>query len=128
MSEPGQTATQSAKVDAYLPLKPSAFLILLTLSAGESHGYRIMREVEEQSQGRIRLQAGALYRLLKRLLGDGLIEECDRRPAADQDDERRRYYAISDLGRLVAAAEAKRMAQMVEAAQSSRLIDDPLRS
>ena len=79
-----------------LPLKPEVFQILLRLLRGESHGYEIMRDVSESSGGEVRMLAGALYRHLARMTGDGLIRELDRR---GEGDERRRYYAVTDYGR-----------------------------
>ncbi len=100
-----------------LPLKPDAFYVLLVLLRGERHGYAIMRDAAKDSDGRVELQAGALYRLLARLLADGLVAESQRRPAADADDERRRYYRITALGRRVIAADAERMAALAEEAR-----------
>lgn len=99
------------------PLKTDAFYVLLVLLRGERHGYAIMREAAEESVQRVDLQAGALYRLLARLLRDGLVVESQRRPAADADDERRRYYRITPLGKRAIAAEAERMAALVDAAR-----------
>ncbi|HVX39432.1 MAG TPA: helix-turn-helix transcriptional regulator [Gemmatimonadaceae bacterium] len=101
----------------FLPLKPDAFYVLLVLLHGDRHGYAIMREAAEHSGGRVQLQAGALYRLLARLLDDALVVESQRRPAADADDERRRYYRITALGKRVIAADAERMAALAEAAR-----------
>ena len=103
----------------FLPLKPDSFYVLLVLLYGERHGYAIMREAAERSEGRVELQAGALYRLLARMLGDGLVVESQRRPAADADDERRRYYRITALGKRTIAADAERMASLAEAARSA---------
>ena len=103
----------------FLPLKPDAFYVLLVLLHGERHGYAIMREAADRSGGRVELQAGALYRLLARLLDDGLVVESQRRPAADADDERRRYYRVTSLGKRVIAADAERMTALVEAARSA---------
>ena len=105
--------------DDFLPLKPDAFYILLVLLYGERHGYAIMRDAAERSGGRVELQAGALYRLLHRLLEDGLVTESNRRPAADADDERRRYYRITTLGRATIAAEAERMASLAATARAA---------
>jgi len=105
--------------DDFLPLKPDAFYVLLVLLHGERHGYAIMREADERSGGRVELQAGALYRLLRRMLDDGLVVESQRRPAADADDERRRYYRATALGRRVLAADVDRMASLVEAARAA---------
>lgn len=105
--------------DDFLPLKPDAFYVLLVLLHGERHGYAIMREAGERSEGRVELQAGALYRLLARMLDDGLVVESQRRPAADADDERRRYYRVTALGKRTIAAEAERMAALAEAARAA---------
>jgi DNA-binding PadR family transcriptional regulator len=105
--------------DDFLPLKPDAFYVLLVLLQGERHGYAIMREAAERSDGRIALQAGALYRLLHRMLADGLVAESLRRPAADADDERRRYYRVTALGRRTIAADAERMAALATAARAA---------
>lgn len=105
--------------DDFLPLKPDAFYVLLVLLHGERHGYAIMREAGERSGGRVELQAGALYRLLRRMLDDGLVAESQRRPAPDADDERRRYYMVTSLGRRTIAAEAERMAALAAAARAA---------
>ncbi|HET7695552.1 MAG TPA: helix-turn-helix transcriptional regulator [Vicinamibacterales bacterium] len=101
----------------FLPLTPVVFEIMLALAAGERHGYEIMQDVERRTDGRIVLHPGTLYRALSRLLDQGLIEEIDARPAADRDDERRRYYRVSALGRAVARAEVERLASQVSAAR-----------
>ena len=105
--------------DDFLPLKTDAFYVLLVLLHGERHGYAIMREAAERSEGRVELQAGALYRLLHRMLDEGLVVESQRRPAADSDDERRRYYRVTALGRRIIAAEAERMAALASAARAA---------
>jgi DNA-binding PadR family transcriptional regulator len=104
-------------VDRYLPLTPVVFEIALALAAGERHGYEIMQDVERRTDGRIVLHPGTLYRALGRLLDQGFIEELDERPAADRDDERRRYYRLTSLGRAVAHAELERLAGQVSAAR-----------
>jgi len=104
-------------VDRFLPLTPVVFEIALALAAGERHGYEIMQDVERRTDGRIVLHPGTLYRALGRLLEQGLIEELDERPAAGRDDERRRYYRLSPLGRAVARAEVERLAGQVSAAR-----------
>ncbi|HEY7894524.1 MAG TPA: PadR family transcriptional regulator [Gemmatimonadaceae bacterium] len=102
----------------FLPLKTDAFYVLLVLIQGERHGYAIMRDAADRSDGAVRLQAGALYRLLRRMLDEGLVVESQRRPAADVDDERRRYYRVTPLGRRTLAAEADRMASLAAAARA----------
>lgn len=111
----------SAPGDA-LPLRPVEFEILLALAQGERHGYAIIREVETRSEGAIRLETGTLYRALQRLVQGGIVTPVERRQADPSDDERRRYYALTTMGRRVAAAEATRMARLVAAAQAAQLI------
>lgn len=103
------------KAEDYLPLKPSTFLVLLVLSAEERHGYGIKKEIAARSNGRVDLEPGTLYRLMARLVSQGLIEEAERRPAPDAADERRRYYRITSLGRRVAAREAARTVALADA-------------
>ena len=108
--------------ESFLPLTAVVFEILLALSAGELHGYDIMREVETRTGGGVVLHAGTLYRALHRLLRAGLVDELDERPDASAHDERRRYYTLTRLGRDVAVAEARRLASQVAAARQRRLI------
>ncbi|MCC6190421.1 MAG: helix-turn-helix transcriptional regulator [Anaerolineales bacterium] len=110
---------------SFLPLTPAAFHILLTLADGEKHGYGIMLEVAALSSGQIKLGAGTLYGTIKRMLADGWIEESDERPDHDLDDERRRYYRLTDLGGKVVRAEAERLSRLVDAARTKRLIPKP---
>ena len=104
-------------------LTPAMFHILLALADGERHGYAIMQMVEESTRGEMRLPPGTLYRSIKRLLNDACIEPSDQRPDADQDDERRRYYRITELGHEVAVGEAHRLADIVGLARSKRLLE-----
>jgi DNA-binding PadR family transcriptional regulator len=113
---------QTSDPDSFLPLTPAAFHILLALADGEKHGYGIMQEVAAISDGKIRLGPGTLYGTLKRMLADGWIEECDERPDPGLDDERRRYYRLSDLGSRVVRAEAARLSRLVNAARAKRLL------
>ena len=105
-----------------LPLTPAALNILLALADGERHGYGIMREVEGRTGGEVRLGPGTLYGSIKRMLADGLIEESDERPDPEMDDQRRRYYRITNLGRRVAGAEAERLAELVSTAREKKLL------
>jgi DNA-binding PadR family transcriptional regulator len=107
--------------ESLLPLTPAVFHILLALSPGERHGYAIMQEVLQSSDGKVRLGPGTLYGAIKRLLADGLIEECNDRPVAPG-DERRRYYRLTDFGRRVARAEAERLAGLVGMARARQLL------
>jgi DNA-binding PadR family transcriptional regulator len=105
-----------------LPLTPAVFHILLALADGERHGYAIMREVADSTGGQIQMGPGTLYGTLKRLLAAELVEESAERPDPTLDDERRRYYRLTSLGRRVAVAEAERLAQLVRLAQAKRLM------
>ena len=107
------------------PLTPAMFHILLALAGGERHGYAIMREVAVLTGGAQRLGPGSLYGSIKRMLADGLIEECGERPDPAADDERRRYYRLTDLGRRAAGTEARRLEVLVVAARGRRLLDPP---
>ena len=98
------------------------FHILLALADKERHGYEIMREVDERSEGKVRLGPGTLYGSIKRMLGDGLIEEMDERPDPELDDERRRYYRLTNLGHRVAVAEAERLERSVKNARAKKLL------
>lgn len=105
-----------------LPLTPAGFHILLALADGEKHGYAIMQEVAKRSQGKVRLGPGTLYGSIKRMLSEGLIEESDERPDPELDDERRRYYRLTEFGQRVAEAEAERLAGLVDAARAKMLL------
>jgi DNA-binding PadR family transcriptional regulator len=107
------------------PLTPAMFHILLALAGGERHGYAIMREVEALTGGAQRLGPGSLYGSIKRLLAAGLIEECGERPDPAADDQRRRYYRLTDLGRRAAGAEARRLEALVRAARGRHLLGRP---
>lgn len=108
-----------------LPLPVSEFQILLALADEERHGYGIMREVSERTSGEVQLGPGTLYGSIKRMVARGLIEESDERPDPELDDERRRYYRITSLGRRVVVAEARRMELMVGIARAKRLLKRP---
>ena len=92
-----------------LPLRPVVFHVLLSLADGERHGYGIVQDIAERSSARLQLEPGNLYRHLRFMLDEGLIEESERRPAPGKDDERRRYYRMTRFGRQVALAEAARL-------------------
>jgi len=103
------------------PLTAAMFNVLLSLADGEKHGYAILKEVEEQTAGEVQLSTGTLYGIIKRLLADGLIAELRGRPV-EGDDQRRRYYRLTDDGRRVAVAEAQRMEKLLARARNKRLI------
>ena len=116
----------AAAVDEQLPLPPATFHILLALADGERHGYAIMQEVAVRTDSAVRLGPGTLYGALKRLLEGGLVAEGGERadPAMGDEpaDQRRRYYRLTPLGRLVARAEARRLDALVQVARRKRLI------
>jgi DNA-binding PadR family transcriptional regulator len=106
----------------FYPLTPAVFNVLLALADGEKHGYAIMQAVNQRNAGGSRLGPGTLYGIIKRLLTDGWIIELDQRPDPTLDDERRRYYRLTDLGQRVASAEAERLARLVFAARKQGLL------
>lgn len=108
--------------EAFLPLTPAVFHILLALADGERHGYGIMREITERTQGSVRMGPGTLYGTIQRMLNDGLIVVADERPDPAHDDERRRYYRLTVEGRRVLAAEVERYAQVVAVARRRDLL------
>jgi DNA-binding PadR family transcriptional regulator len=101
-----------------LPLRPVAFQVLLSLADGERHGYAIVQDIGERTVARLHLEPGNLYRTLKSMLDDGLIEESERRPVPGKEDERRRYYRITRFGRTVAMAEAARLETLAAEARA----------
>ena len=111
-----------AHADDFLPLKPVLFEILLSLAEQDRHGYGLVQDIAERTTPRMVLDPGNLYKSLRTLLDDGLIVESERRPAADLDDARRRYYRITPLGRRVAMAEAARMQRQLAHARTRRLL------
>src|SRR5579863_10080796 len=113
-------AKSTAGVESLLPLPLPVFHMLLALTEGERHGYALKREILRRTGGKLNLASGALYGSINKMLEQGLIEESEERPDSHLDDERRRYYRITQLGRHVAQAEAARMRQLV------RLADDRL--
>lgn len=94
---------------SFLPLKPEDFQILLALEDRERHGYALLKEIERATHGSVAPAASPFYRKLRRMEEVGLVAETDARPAPELDDERRRYYALTPLGREVLAAEARRV-------------------
>ena len=107
--------------ESFLPLTPAVFHILLALADGEKHGYAIMREVEDMTEGKVQMGPGTLYGSIKRMLAAGLIEESDDRPDPTLDDERRRYYRLTGLGRKVLRQETERMAELMALARRKRV-------
>ncbi len=114
----------SAHVSApTLPLNPRVFLILLSFAEGPAHGYEIRKRAEERSGGSVQFDAGSLYRSIAQLLDQSLIEEVTTVSGTEMSDPRRRYYDLTGLGRQLVAAEARRLAGLVEYARGHDLID-----
>ena len=111
--------------ESQAPLTAAMFNVLITLADGDKHGYAILKEVELRTGGKVKLSTGTLYGIIKRLLADGLIVERRSRPAEADDDERRRYYRLTERGREVAAAEAERMDEVLSIARARNLLKKP---
>ena len=108
-------------VERFLPLRPVEFDVLLSLAAGERHGYGIIQDAEARGH-MIVPDVGTLYRALRRMQDQGLIDESVRRQAPESGDERRNYYRVTALGMRVARAEARRLAALTRAARLSGLL------
>ena len=111
-----------ANPESHLPLTPTVFHILLALADEERHGYGIIKEVAARTNGRIHIMAGTLYGAIKRLLERGLITETDDRPDPALDDERRRYYRLSEFGQRVLTAEVVRLEEQLRQARSKQFL------
>ncbi|HMF59475.1 MAG TPA: helix-turn-helix transcriptional regulator [Vicinamibacterales bacterium] len=109
-------------VDSFIPLPTAVFHILVALADRERHGYSIMQDVTARTGGKVRLSAGTLYSAIRRMLEQGLIEEMRTSPDPASDDDRRRYYRLTRLGRDVALAEARRLTDMLSQARTTGLI------
>ncbi len=109
-------------IDALLPLQPASFHILLSLSDEDRHGYAIILDIARRTNDDIRLSAGTLYRSIQRMQEQGLIIETKTRPAPEEDDERRRYYRITALGKAVAQAEVKRLQALLKMARACGVV------
>lgn len=106
----------------FLPLHKDTFHILVSLADRDRHGYSILQDVLQRTNGALKLSPSTLYAAVKRLLEQGLIEELAERPDPDHDDERRRYYRLTPLGRAVATAEARRLEQLIADARACGLL------
>jgi DNA-binding PadR family transcriptional regulator len=111
--------SEEPRPDSLLPLPPVTFHILLAVADEPRHGYAIMQDVAERTGSKLSLGAGTLYRSIQRMLDQGLIAETRRRPAPEWDDERRRYYRITQFGTSVARAETRRLLDLVKLAKAS---------
>jgi DNA-binding PadR family transcriptional regulator len=106
----------------FLPLHRDTFHILVSLADRDRHGYSILLDVADRTDGALRFSPSTLYASIKRLLHQGLIEELAERPDPDEDDERRRYYRLTRLGRKVAEVEARRLEQLLADARATGLL------
>jgi DNA-binding PadR family transcriptional regulator len=109
-------------VNEYLPLNHADFHIMLALGDEERHGYAIMLHVEELTEGETTMGPGTLYTSIKRMLASGMIEESGERPDPEMDDQRRKYYKLTKLGRKVLSAEVQRMERMLRHARTKRVM------
>lgn len=107
--------------DDRTPLRPVEFHILLSLAAGERHGYGIIQDIQARGDAPVP-DVGTMYRALARMVDARLIEASTRRPASDAGDERRNYYRITELGRRAATAEARRLELLTKAARVGGLL------
>lgn len=119
---PRRSSTDESEPASFLPLPRDTFHILVSLADRERHGYSVMQDVAERTDGQLRLSPSTLYASIKRLLEQGLIEELAERPDPQHDDERRRYYRLTRLGRRVAVAEARRLERLLADARSTGLL------
>lgn len=103
------------------PLTPAVLHILLALSSGERHGYGIMKQVESESHGKVKMGPGTLYGSLGRMIEAGLIRECDKKIDPKLDDERRIYYEITGVGQVMLEAELERYREVVAVARRKQL-------
>jgi DNA-binding PadR family transcriptional regulator len=110
--------SQDPAPGTFLPLKPPVFHALIALGRGERHGYALLKEIEDRSGGVVTILPAALYRHLQRMLEAGLIDEAPRRATRADEDERRRYYRITPLGRRVAEAEVHRLERVLAHART----------
>lgn len=116
--------TKEYDVDALLPLQSATFHILMALGDGERHGYAIIQDIAARTEGEVRLSAGTLYRSIQRMLEQGLIVESRKRPAPEEDDERRRYYQITNFGSAVVRAELRRYSQLIKLARKKGFVPE----
>ena len=111
--------------EGYLPLTPAVLDIMVALGEEEMHGYAIMQEVRRRTDGQRRLAPGTLYRSLKQMEQRGWVAQSEERPEPSLDDERRRYYRLTEIGRRVALAEVERLEGLVETARSKGFVPSP---
>ena len=116
------TVVGKTEVEEFIPLKHVDFLVLLVLMESEMHGYGIVKAIGERTGGQIRLEPGNLYRYVRRLVERGLVAETDARPVPESDDERRRYYEATELGREVLQLEVSRLRALIDDFEATGLV------
>jgi DNA-binding PadR family transcriptional regulator len=121
---PKRPSPPSPTPESFLPLHRDTFQILVSLADRERHGYSVMQDVAQRTDGAVRLSPSTLYASIKRLLDQDLIEELDERPDPKHDDERRRYYRLTSLGRKVAMSEARRLERLLSDARATGLLPE----
>jgi len=115
-------AARTRDPQSLLPLTAALLHVLLSLADSDKHGYAIIKEVQDRTNGDVTLGAGTLYSMLKRLLAEGLVVESGDRPDRTLDDERRRYYRLTAFGRDVAIADIRRLESLVSQARQKQLV------
>ena len=118
----GTTVGPRLDPKSQIPLKPIELLVLSMLSAGNRHGYGIRQDIIDHTRGELELEAGNLYRTIRRLETDGLIDEAPEPSSSSSSDERRRYYRLTPFGRRVLAAELERLRDLVRLGEERRVI------
>ena len=113
---------KSSDQTEYRPISAQVFQILLAVSDKQLHGYAIIQDIEGRTNGEVVLSTSTLYGAIKRMMRDGLVERSEERPDPELDDERRRYYRITDFGREVARAEAQRIERLAKIVRRSQLL------
>jgi DNA-binding PadR family transcriptional regulator len=119
---PPRSSSPEPVPESFLPLHKDTFHILVSLADRDRHGYSVMQDVADRTGGTLRLSPSSLYASIRRLLEQGLIEELTERPDPEQDDERRRYYRLTTMGRQVAMAEARRLERLLADARATGLL------
>ena len=109
--------------ESLLPLSVPVFQILLSLAEGDRHGYGIIGDIRDRTESDVVLSTSTLYGAIKRMMRDGLVERSEVTPDPDTDDERRRYYRITEFGHEVAAYEARRISRLAEIVRNTRFVE-----
>jgi DNA-binding PadR family transcriptional regulator len=117
-------ASEEPRPESLLPLQQATFHILLAVADEDRHGYAIIQDVAARTGGEVKLSAGTLYRSIQRMLEQDLLSEVRQRPAPEDDDERRRYYRITEFGEAVARAEVRRLSKLVRLAKASGFVPE----